>query len=414
MLASCSKPRQYQRFLRINQAFRAKRSDHVDLLSGRTFTSIVASPLSEAAILEVVRTNGDSITHYPAAYMPASELSEAFVDFMRDRHGVALDAELEVAVSPGSTQAIGALSRVLPGRSVIVPELTVPWARVIPAANGADLVYVPLGPGGVFEMRDLRAALESASADGGVRYIYLNYPSNPSGVQPTHEAVRPVVSLAREMGVPILHDHDMYFSTHREDRPIFSILQIPEAREVAVEVYTFSKELALSGLRVAVVAGAPGLIRMLRVYNYEMAIMTPHLNQLLGAEALRAVQPEDVRLRVHAVVDSLVQGLRGLGWCDLSGPDAGVSFLFPVPPAFMSAYGDLGGEIFCYWLQEGAGVALAPASIFGPGASGQVRVLAVASVDECRLAVDRLNELGVGPAALPPPGVESRYRDWSR
>jgi alanine-synthesizing transaminase len=244
---------------------------------------------------------------------------------------------------------------------------------------GAAVRHIPVGPGYDF-MRELeRAAKHSVPAPLAV---VLNYPSNPTAQVVDLGFYQEVVEFCRPRGIYILSDiaySEIYFDT-----PPPSILQVPGAREIAVEFTSLSKTYSMPGWRVGFAAGNAKLIAALaRIKSYlDYGAFTPI--QVAATAALNGPQDcvDEVRLLYRQRRDVLLEGLAGAGWT-VPSPPASMFCWAPIPEPFAR----LGSLAFAKLLMSEAKVAVAPGIGFGEYGDSHVRIALVENVHRIRQAV---------------------------
>jgi alanine-synthesizing transaminase len=216
--------------------------------------------------------------------------------------------------------------------------------------------------------------------------VVLNYPANPTTRTVDLDFYGEVVEFCRRHGVYIISDI-AYSEVYFEDNPPPSVLQIPGAREVAVEFSSLSKTYSMPGWRLGFCAGNPKLIAALaRVKSYlDYGAFTPV--QVAGTAALNGPQDcvAEMRARYRSRRDVLVRGLNAAGW-PVEPPGASMFAWAPIPPA----YRHLGSLAFSKLLLEKADVAVSPGVGFGEYGDSYVRLALVENEHRTRQAVRNL------------------------
>ena len=213
--------------------------------------------------------------------------------------------------------------------------------------------------------------------------VVLNYPANPTAEVVDLDFYEAVVDFCRYHGIYIISDL-AYAEVYFDDRPPPSILQVPQAREVAVEFTSLSKTYSMPGWRVGFCSGNARLISALaRVKSYvDYGAFTPV--QVAATAALNGPQDciAEMRARYRARRDVLVSGLEAAGW-QVPSPAATMFAWAPLPPAFESA----GSLEFSKLLLKEAKVAVSPGVGFGEYGEGFVRLALVENEQRIRQAV---------------------------
>ncbi len=320
---------------------------------------------------EVIQALQSAVEAAPSHLYPpfrgTKALRQAVAQRYRERHGVSLDPEREVFVLSGSKEGIAhlALAFLDPGDVALVPDPAYPTYRAATLLAGATPVLLPLEGARRF-LPDLDAIPPDTWRRA--RLMYLNYPNNPTGAVADEPFLRRVVDLAREHQVTVLFDRAYgEIGLHGYVAPSF--LAVPGAREVALEVWTFSKPFSMQGLRLGVLVGVADLVDRFAVVetNFMAGVYTPL--QAAGVVALGPAGDWHVKAlnERYAQRQRRVLGeLARMGYHVL--PPAATVYLW-VP----TVEGMTSQEMTDRLLEE-AHVALSPGSGFGPAGEGYVRV----------------------------------------
>jgi len=314
------------------------------------------------------------------------EFRAAASSWMRDRFGVEPDPDTEVVALIGSKEGIAHLPWCYldPGDTALVPDPAYPvYAGGTLLAGGVPF-YLPLEEKNGF-LPDLTAVPPEVA--GRARLLYLNYPNNPTGAVADREFFERVVAFAREYGVLVCHDaaySEIGFDGYRAP----SILEVPEAFGVAVEIHSLSKTFNMTGWRIGWAAGNRGAVGALARLKSNIdsgafgAVQEAAIAALTGpreavAEANRVYQ---------ARRDLLVEGLQRLG-LSVAPPRAAIYLWVKVPEGHTSAS-------FAESVLERAGVVVTPGTGYGPHGEGWIRLSLTTPTDRIREALERLADLG--------------------
>lgn len=298
-------------------------------------------------------------------------LRVAATDFYRREYGVTLDADLEVAVVPGTRFGIMALAAATsgPGDVVIVPDPGYPDYVSATHATGADAMTLPLSIEGF-------QPLWSALAGRAATLLFLNYPSNPCGACAGSGTLEAAVTFAKTSGCWVAHDL-AYGPFCYDGRRAASILQCPDASRVAVELWSASKVFGVAGWRVGLVVGNAELVqRVSTLVELHVAAVWPGF-QLAVAAALRDGWDE-VYERVaihHRRRDSLIAAISATG-TPVVAPEGGMAVWCRAPSG-----------VDAPTLLHDHGLAVVAGEVFGERGAGWLR-LALSVPD------DRLEEAG--------------------
>ncbi len=232
-----------------------------------------------------------------------------------------------------------------------------------------------------------------------VDVIYLCYPNNPTGAVASRSALTRWVDYARQTGALILFDAAYEAYIQDPDVP-HSIYEIPHAREVAIELRSFSKNAGFTGVRCAytvVPHSLMGRTRNGQTIPLHALWMRRHTTKFNGVSyivqrgAAAAYTPEG-KQQIAALIDFymtnarlLREGLSGLGWQVFGGENA--PYLWIKTPNGMTSW-----QFFDYLLDR-AHLVGTPGSGFGAAGEGYFRLSAFNSRNNILQAVERLERL---------------------
>jgi alanine-synthesizing transaminase len=368
---------------RLKAAARAAGRDVIDFGMGNP--DMATPPHVVAKLCETVQ---DPRTHRYSNSKGIPGLRKAIAGYYQRRFQVDLDPESEVIVTLGSKEGLANLAQAItsPGDVVLVPNPSYPIHAFGFMIAGAAIRHIP-----PCEPEQFLASLERAykhSVPAPIALI-VNYPSNPTAEVRDLDFYGEIVEFARARGMYVLSDvaySEIYFN----DKPPPSILQIPGARDVAVEFGSLSKTYSMPGWRVGYAVGCRKLVTALgRVKSYlDYGAFTPI--QVAAIAALNG--PQDCVAEFRATYkrrrDVLIDGLASAGW-HVPSPEASMFAWAPIPEPFRQ----LGSLEFSKLLLEKANVAVAPGIGFGEYGDGHVRLALVENTDRIRQAVRNLKPL---------------------
>ncbi|MCP4043523.1 MAG: alanine transaminase [Gammaproteobacteria bacterium] len=309
-------------------------------------------------------------------------LRRAICNWYGRRYDVDLDMENEAIVTIGSKEGLAhlALATTGPGDAVLVPNPSYPihpWGFVI---AGADIRHVPMVPG-----VDFFAGLEKAIRDSWPRprMLLLNFPGNPTTQCVDLHFFEKVVDIARENSMWVINDlayADLVYDGYQAP----SILQVPGAKEIAVEFFSLSKSYNMPGWRVGFMVGNSTLVGALkRMKSYlDYGIFTPI--QVGAITALDGPQEcvDDIRENYRSRRDVLCNGLNTAGW-KVEPPKATMFVWAPIPEQFRH----LGSLGFSKKVLAEAKVAVSPGIGFGEYGDDHVRFALIENEHRTRQAV---------------------------
>jgi alanine-synthesizing transaminase len=312
----------------------------------------------------------------------------AICNWYRRRYGVDLDPDKEAIVTIGSKEGIAhlALAALDHGDIVLVPNPSYPIHIYGPVIAGADIRHVRNTPGVDFFEELERAIKESFPKP---KMLIINFPGNPTGQCVDLAFFERIVALAKEHGILIAHDlayADIVFDGYRAP----SIMEVPGARDVAVEFFTMSKSYNMAGWRVGFMVGNRDLVYALgRIKSYhDYGTFTPI--QVASIVALEGPQDcvEEVRVKYQRRRDVLVKGLHEAGWM-VENPRAAMYVWAEIPEAYRAA----GSLEFAKKLLVDAKVAVSPGIGFGEYGDTHVRIAMIENENRTRQAVRGIKEM---------------------
>jgi len=301
------------------------------------------------------------------------------------RFGVELDWQTELITIIGSKEGLGHLPLAVlnPGDCALVPQ---PGYPVYSAAT--------LFAGGMPFIMDLREErnwlpdLDAVPADirRKARLMYLNYPNNPTAAVAPREFFEKAVAFARENDILIAQDA-AYSELYYGRRPM-SILQIPGAKDVAIEFHSLSKTFNMTGWRLGFAVGNADALAALAKVKSNLDSGQFNAIQWAGVEAYRGIDRIEIRAMQDLYAerrDILVAGLQKIG-CRVRRPEA----TFYVWGACPNGYDSM---TFAAKVLEEAAVVLIPGAGFGKAGEGYFRAALTTDADRIREAVARLAKL---------------------
>jgi LL-diaminopimelate aminotransferase len=309
-------------------------------------------------------------------------LREAVAEYYARRFGVTLDPETQVVPLIGSKEGIinVAMAHLDPGDLALVPDPGYAPYTMGTAMAGAEAYTFPLLPERGF-LPDLDS-IPDGVLDKAV-LMWLNYPNNPTGATASLEFLARAVDFARRHNLLLCHDAP-YADVVYDDYLAPSLLQVPGAAEVAIELNSLSKTYNMAGWRIGMAVGNSDALAALAQIksNMDSGIFRPL--QEAAVQAL-STDPEWITARNQVYRERLDIILDGLGKLDMAGtlPRATLYIWAQVPPGWRS-------EPFALALLEQTGVAIAPGPFFGPAGEGYVRISATAPTERVEEAMERL------------------------
>jgi len=327
-------------------------------------------------------------THRYSLSRGVPRLRRAICRWYKERYDVDLDQETEAIVTIGSKEGLAhlALATVEPGDAVLVPNPSYPIHPYGFVIAGADIRHVPLVPGGDF-FSELENAIKNSWPKP--KMLVLNFPGNPTTQCVDLDFYEKVVAIAREHEIWVIQDlayADIVFDGYVPP----SILQVPGAKEVAVEFYTLSKSYNMPGWRVGFMCGNQALVKALaRIKSYlDYGMFTPI--QVAAITALEGPQDcvQEIRDMYCVRRNVLCDGLNSVGW-KVERPKATMFVWAPIP----EQYKHMGSLEFCKKLLRDAKVAVSPGIGFGEYGDDHVRFGLIENEHRTRQAVRGIRDM---------------------
>ncbi len=329
-----------------------------------------------------------SDTHGYSVSKGIFRLRRAICNWYQSRYGVELDPDSEAIVTIGSKEGIAhlALATLDTGDIVLVPNPSYPIHIYGPVIAGADIRHVPMHVG-----TDFFESLESAIRDTypKPKMLIVNFPSNPTTQCVDLPFFERLVAIAREHDIYVVHDlayADIVFDGYKAP----SILQVPGARDIAVEFFTLSKSYNMAGWRVGFMVGNRDLVTALaRMKSYhDYGMFTPI--QVASIIALEGPQEcvEDVRLLYQARRDVMWSGMDAINW-KVEKPKATMYIWAPIPEPYKA----MGSLEFSKKLLAEAKVAVSPGTGFGHYGDDHVRFALIENEARTRQALRGIKDM---------------------
>ncbi len=327
-------------------------------------------------------------THGYSVSKGIPRLRKAISDWYRRRYDVAIDPDSEAIVTIGSKEGLAhlMLATLDRGDTVLVPNPSYPIHIYGAVIAGADIRSVRMTPGVDFFAELERAIRESIPKP---KMMILGFPSNPTAQCVDLPFFERVVELAREHGILVVHDlayADITFDGYAAP----SIMQVPGARDVAVEFFTMSKSYNMAGWRIGFMVGNREMVSALaRIKSYhDYGTFTPvqvaAIAALDGPQECVAGIVEQYRLRR----DVLAKGLHEAGWM-VEIPKASMYIWAEIP----EPYRKLGSLEFAKRLLAEAKVAVSPGIGFGDYGDTHVRFALIENEQRIRQAVRGIKDM---------------------
>ncbi len=324
-------------------------------------------------------------THSYTAYGGTPEFKQAVAAYYRTRFGVDLDPATEVLGLIGSKEGLFHLAQAVvnPGDVVLVPDPGYPTYRAGTRLAGGELYFMPLVRENGF-LPDLNAI--PAEVLRRAKILWLDYPNNPTAAVAPLSFFEEAVAFARQHDILLAHDAP-YVDVTYDGYEAPSLMQVPGAKEVAVEFNSLSKAFNMAGWRLGMMVGHPDVVRYVHVYKSQVdtSQFLPVLQGGITALTDERVWPwvAERNAIYQERRDIVVAALQQAG-IDVDVPKASLYVWFPLPE------GETDSKAFCERALLEAGVSMTPGVVFGPHGEGYVRVSLGTATDKMRVAMERL------------------------
>ncbi len=339
-------------------------------------------PAPKHIVDKLVEASQRENTHGYSISRGIPRLNRAICNWYKTRYDVDLDPETESIVTLGSKEGLAhlAMAVVDRGDAVLVPNPAYPIHPYGFILAGADVRHVPIGPG-----IDFFAELEKSIRDcwPKPKLLLINFPANPTTQCVDLDFFRKIIEIAKEHQIWVVQDlayADIVFDGYTAP----SILQVPDAKEIAVEFFTMSKSYNMPGWRVGYMVGNPTLVKALqRIKSYlDYGTFTPI--QVAAITALEEDQQcvAEIRNMYCSRRDVLCDGLNSIGW-EVEKPKATMFVWAPIP----EQYKHMGSLEFSKKLLLEAKVAVSPGIGFGSYGDDFVRFALIENEHRTRQAI---------------------------
>jgi alanine-synthesizing transaminase len=342
----------------------------------------------KAIVDKLIEAAQKTVTHRYSLSRGIPRLRRAICNWYKKRYDVDLDPETEAIVTIGSKEGIAHLCLAVldDADTVAVPNPSYPIHIFGPVIAGSKVQHIPV------EAADSlleRLEYELPRMEPRPKVLILNFPANPTTQCVDLPFFERIVALCKELGIYIVHDlayADIVFDGYRAP----SILEVPGAKDIAVEFFTLSKSYNMPGWRVGFMVGNKTLVTALgRIKSYfDYGTFTPiqvaSIAALEGPQDCVAEIVENYKCRR----DVLVPGLNKLGW-PVELPKATMFVWARIPEQYRA----LGSIEFSKKLLAEAKVAVSPGVGFGEHGDGHVRFSLIENEERTRQALRGIKQM---------------------
>lgn len=361
---------------------REKGIDLIDLGIGNP-DGATPEPVVQAAMQSIQKTESHGYPSFKGKIEFRREISK----WMKRRYNVDIDPNTEIQTLVGAKEGLAniALAFSNPGDINIVPD---PYYPVLSRGSwiaSAELYHVPLKDENDY-LVDLDSIPEAVAKRAKI--FIINYPNNPTAAIAPLSFLEKVVAFCRKYNILLVSDLAYAETCYDGYRPN-SIFTVEGAKDIAVEVHSFSKTFNMAGWRVGFVCGKKEFIEVIHAMKTNTDYGTSTIVQDAAITALQ--MPFE---HVEAIMDKydsrrefVAKSLNKLGWKMKRSP-ATMYFWLKVPKGYDS-------KSFCKMVLDKTGVVFTPGIAFGEMSDDHFRLSIVQPDERLKLAFDRLEEAGI-------------------
>lgn len=320
-------------------------------------------------------------TRYPE-YFGMRALHEAIAAWFERRFAVRLTPEHNILPLLGSKEGLAYVGAAVlnAGDVSLIPDPYYPVYITASTSVGAEPYMLPL-----LEQNGYLPELDKIPQEilAKSRLLWLNYPNNPTAAGADRRFFEEAVAFAQRHNLVIIHDM-AYAEVYFDDFRPLSILQIPGASEVAVELHSLSKTYNMAGFRVGMVVGNANLVDAIGRLksNIDSGMFRPVQYAAIEALQLPVSWIEQRNVIYRRRRDLLVGGCNAIGM-HTQTPGAGLYVWAAIPGGFTS-------RDFANWLFDKTGVFVTPGTNFGDAGEGYVRISLTAPEERIGAALQRM------------------------
>lgn len=361
---------------------------YFDILTDKTISLGVGEP--DFPTPEAIRREAlERLSHGRIPYSSNSgmpELRELISKYLDDRYGVHYEANGEILVTVGASQAIDLAIRALitTGDEVIIPEPTY-------VAYNPGVIFAGGVPVNVITTQDNKFKLTAEALKAAItprtKALLLPFPNNPTGGIMEKEDLEAIADVLRGTDILVLAD-EIYSELTYGGKKHFSICMLPGMRERTVVLNGFSKAFSMTGWRLGYAAAPKPIIAAMTKINQLTMLSAPTPAQYAGIAALRQGFETDWR-DMKAMMNEydrrrrvIIDGFNELGMT-CNEPE-GAFYVFP-----SIKVSGLSSEEFCDRLLAEQDVCMVPGTAFGPSGEGYVRCCYATDIEDIREALRR-------------------------
>ncbi|BAZ01758.1 aspartate aminotransferase [Tolypothrix tenuis PCC 7101] len=330
----------------------------------------------------------DAATHNYPPYQGTQEFREAAAKWMERRFGVTdLNPNTEVVCSIGSKEAIHNtfLAFVEAGDYTLIPDPGYPVYRTATLFAGGEPYTMPLKAENKF-LPDLNMIPEKIAHK--TKLLWINYPNNPTGAIATLDFFAELVAFCKQYDILLCHDNAYSEMAYDGYKPP-SVLQVPGAKDVAIEFHSLSKSYNMTGWRIGFAVGNPiGIKGLTQVKsNVDSGVFKAIQQSGIAAYSTNEAELQSLISVYQNRRDIIVKGLQSLGW-PIEPPQATLYVWVSVPPGYTSTE-------FVTLLLDKCGILVPPGNGYGASGEGFFRIALTIPDERMHEAIQRLKDAGI-------------------
>ncbi len=325
----------------------------------------------------------DAENHRHPIYEGIPELKSTIAQWFSKRFGVKLDPENEILILGGSKEglSLAPVAFLDPNDIALVPDPAYPVYKRSVLLSGGKVETFPL-----LKEYNWLPDLERIKVKSRTKMIFLNYPNNPTGAVAPKEFFQKLLDFVHDKDIIVCHDM-AYSEITFDGVRSHSLLEIDDAKKIALEFFSFSKTYSLTGWRLGFVVGNKDLIKALTQVKVTFSSGVFHPIQKAGMAALSLSQRN-----INKVVrtyqkrrDVLVNGLKELGW-DAQFPEGGIFVWAKIPSGIDS-------KSLSLELIQKAGIITTPGTGLGRQGRKYIRFSLTSPLEKIKEALRRMKKL---------------------
>lgn len=344
-------------------------------------------PTLQPVVDEMHKAIDNPKNHDYPPYNGTEAFRKAACEWMKERFGVELDPDKEMLCNIGSKEAIAHVffAFVDKGDYTLVPDPGYPVYHNATIFAGGTPFRMPLLEENGY-LPDFDKIPEDVAKKSKI--MFLNYPNNPTGAVADLEFFKKAVDFCKKYDILLCQDmaySEMTYDGYKAP----SVLQVEDAKDIAIEFYSHSKSYNMTGWRVGFVCGNADAVKALGTIKNNIDSGTFKAIQQAAAAAFTVDKKyiEDLNNMYQQRRDAMEEGLRELGW-DIKPSKATFYLWLPVPKGMTS-------EQFVTEMLEKAHVVVPPGNGYGTYGEGYFRIALTKDVDTIKECINRMKKAGI-------------------